>query len=128
MGWENRGVHRRSHFADFHIREASADLDSRSRGNGGELRPAVDASRAGWHSVRMSPTTAVVRMRVPARRLRRAEKILSKLGLTPADALNMLLAQIEIREGLPFEVSTGKRPLLSADEQAAAWTEALGAY
>ena len=67
-------------------------------------------------------------MRVPALRLRRAEKILSKLGLTPADALNMLLAQIEIREGLPFEVSTGKRTLLSADEQAAAWTEALGAY
>ncbi|MEQ1850943.1 MAG: type II toxin-antitoxin system RelB/DinJ family antitoxin [Chthoniobacteraceae bacterium] len=67
-------------------------------------------------------------MRVPARRLRRAEKILSKLGLTPADALNMLLAQIEIREGLPFEVSTGKWPLLSAEEQAEAWTEALGAY
>lgn len=76
----------------------------------------------------MRHPTAVVRMRVPALRLRRAEKILSKLGLTPADALNMLLAQIEIREGLPFEVSTGKRPLLSADEQAAAWTEALGAY
>ena len=76
----------------------------------------------------MSHPTAVVRMRVPAGRLRRAEKILSKLGLTPADALNMLLAQIELRQGLPFEVSTGSRPLLSADEQAAAWTEALGAY
>lgn len=76
----------------------------------------------------MSHPTAVVRMRVPARRLRRAEKILSKLGLTPADALNMLLAQIEIRQGLPFEVSTGKSPLLSADKQAEAWTEALGAY
>lgn len=76
----------------------------------------------------MSHPTAVLRMRVPALRLRRAEKILSKLGLTPADALNMLLAQIEIRQGLPFEVSTGNRPLLSADEQAAAWTEALGAY
>ena len=76
----------------------------------------------------MSHLTAVVRMRVPARRLKRAEKILSKLGLTPTDAVNMLLAQIEIRECLPFEVSMGKKPLLSADEQAAAWTEALGAY
>jgi addiction module RelB/DinJ family antitoxin len=67
-------------------------------------------------------------MRVPARRLRRAEKILSKLGLTPGDAVNMLLAQIEIRQGLPFEVSTGKGSLLSAEEQAEVWTEALGAY
>jgi len=76
----------------------------------------------------MTDPTAVVRMRVPARRLRRAEKILHRLGLTPADALNMLLAQIEIRQGLPFEVSTRSRELLSADEQATAWTEALGAY
>lgn len=76
----------------------------------------------------MSNPTAVVRMRVPARRLRRAEKILNKLGLTPADAVNMLLAQIEIRHGLPFDVSAGSKPLLSADEQAVAWTEAFGAY
>ena len=69
------------------------------------MRPVVDAFRGGWQNVRMSHPTAVVRMRVPARRLRRAEKILSKLGLTPADVL-----------------------FLSADEQAAVWTEALGAY
>ena len=72
--------------------------------------------------------TAVVKTRVPARRLRRATKVLEKLGLTPAEAVNMLLAQIEIREGLPFEVSTRPYPLLSAEEQAAAWTEAFGAY
>jgi addiction module RelB/DinJ family antitoxin len=76
----------------------------------------------------MSESTAVVRTRVPARRLQRAEKILHKLGLTPADAVNMLLAQIEIRRGLPFAVSTEARPLLSAEQQAAAWTEAFGAY
>jgi hypothetical protein len=40
----------------------------------------------------------------------------------------MLLAQIEIRQGLPFEVSTEPKPLLSAEEQAVAWTEAFGAY
>ena len=50
------------------------------------------------------------------------------LGLTPADAVNMLLAQIEIRQGLPFDVSTGTKPLLSADDQATVWTEAFGAY
>lgn len=76
----------------------------------------------------MSDPTAVVRTRVPVRRLQRAEKILHKLGLTPADAVNMLLAQIELRQGLPFDVSTRSNPLLSAEEQAAVWTEAFGAY
>jgi addiction module RelB/DinJ family antitoxin len=76
----------------------------------------------------MSEQTAVVRTRVPARRLQRAEKILQKLGLTPADAVNMLLAQIEMRKGLPFEVGLQSKPLLSAEEQAAEWTEAFGAY
>ena len=76
----------------------------------------------------MSESTAIVRTRVPARRLERAEKILHKLGLTASDAVNMLLAQIEIRRGLPFEVSTQPRPLLSAEEQAAEWTKTLGAY
>ena len=76
----------------------------------------------------MSNATAVVQTRVPARRLQRAEKILHKLGLTPSDALNMLLAQIEIRKGLPFQVSTQPQSLLAADEQAAEWTKAFGAY
>jgi addiction module RelB/DinJ family antitoxin len=76
----------------------------------------------------MSDSTAVVRTRVPLRRLQRAEKILQKLGLTPADAVNMLMAQIEIRLGLPFDVNTRPAPLLAPEEQAAAWTEALGVY
>lgn len=76
----------------------------------------------------MSHSTALIRTRVPARRLQRAEKILRKLGLTPAEAVNMLLAQIEIRQGLPFEVSARSKPLLTSEEQAAAWTEAFGAY
>lgn len=72
--------------------------------------------------------TAILRAKVPARRLHRAEKILQKLGLTPSDAVNLLLAQIEIRQGLPFEVSVQPKPLLTADEQATAWTETYGAY
>jgi addiction module RelB/DinJ family antitoxin len=72
--------------------------------------------------------TAVLRTKVPARRLQRAERILRKLGLTPADAVNMLLAQIEIRQGLPFEVNTQPQPFLSAEEQASVWTETYGAY
>ena len=76
----------------------------------------------------MSQATTKFLAHVPAQRLRRAEKILKKLGLTPADAVNLLLAQIEIRRGLPFAVSIDPKPLLSADEQATAWTESFGAY
>jgi addiction module RelB/DinJ family antitoxin len=76
----------------------------------------------------MSDAMTIFRTRVPARRLQRAEKILSKLGLKPADAVNLLLAQIEIRQGMPFEINARPAPLLTAEEQAAVWTEAFGAY
>jgi addiction module RelB/DinJ family antitoxin len=76
----------------------------------------------------MASDTTLFRARVPAQRLRKATKILDQLGMKPGDAFNMLLAQIELRKGLPFAVSTQPAPLLSSDEQAAAWTEALGAY
>jgi addiction module RelB/DinJ family antitoxin len=93
-----------------------------------QTKPAVDVHTRGGQIRPMSESTTIVRTRVPARRLQRAEKILQKLGLTPEEAVNMLMAQIEIRQGLPFEVSTQPRPLLSTEEQAAAWTEAFGAY
>ena len=73
-------------------------------------------------------TTSLFRARVPAERLRNAEQILAKLGMKPGDAFNMLLAQIELREGLPFEVTTRPAGLLAPETQAAEWQEALGAY
>ncbi len=76
----------------------------------------------------MSQTTTVFRARVPSARLKKAEKILGRLGLKPADALNLMLAQIELRQGLPFAVTTGPAPLLSSEEQATLWNEAYGAY
>ena len=76
----------------------------------------------------MSQITTKFLATVPVKRLRSAEKILQKLGLTPADAVNILFAQIEIRRGLPFEVSMEPKPLLSGDEQATVWTEVFGAY
>ena len=76
----------------------------------------------------MSDATTVFRTQVPRRRLRRAERILHRLGLSPAEAVNMLLAQIDIRQGLPFDVRMTSKPLLSAEQQAAEWTEAFGAY
>ena len=76
----------------------------------------------------MAVNTTLFRARVPAQRLRKAEKILAQLGMKPGDAFNMLLAQIELRKALPFEVTTKTTPVLSSDEQAAEWSEALGAY
>jgi addiction module RelB/DinJ family antitoxin len=60
--------------------------------------------------------------------LLKAEEILARLGMKPSDAFNMLLAQIELREGLPFEVTTHPPGVLSSEQQAAEWQEALGAY
>lgn len=72
--------------------------------------------------------TSLFRARVPAARLCKAEEILGRLGMKPGDAFNMLLAQIEIREGLPFEVTTHPTRMLSSEQQAAEWQEALGEY
>lgn len=75
-----------------------------------------------------SESSVLVRARVPAKRLRNAEKILARLGLKPGDAINLLLAQVELRRGLPFQLSLGDDDLLPSERQAAAWTEAFGAY
>ena len=76
----------------------------------------------------MASNTVLFRSRVPAQRLKRAEKILEQLGMKPGDAFNMLLAQIELRRGLPFDVTTHPTAVLSSEQQAGEWTEALGAY
>jgi len=73
--------------------------------------------------------TVLFRTRVPSARLKHAEKILNRLGIKPGEAFNMLLAQIELRKGLPFEVTTQPAaPLLSAQEQGDVWAQTLGAY
>ena len=76
----------------------------------------------------MAETTVLFRARVPQRRLRNAEKVLSKLGLKPSDAFNMLLAQIELKESVPFMLTTHSEPLLTVQEQAGEWTKSLGEY
>jgi addiction module RelB/DinJ family antitoxin len=75
----------------------------------------------------MAEKTTLFRARVPSRRLKRAEKILENLGLKPGEAFNMLLAQIELRRGLPFPVTT-RGGLLTAEEQGQEWNDALGRY
>jgi len=76
----------------------------------------------------MKEASILLRARVPMERYRNAERILERLGMNPGDAVNLLMAQIELHQGIPFEVSLQKGALLSAGEQAQAWTEALGEY
>ena len=68
----------------------------------------------------MATQSTLFRARVPTARLRRAERILARMGLKPGDAFNMLLAQVELREALPFAVTASPKSLLTADEQATA--------
>ena len=75
-----------------------------------------------------SETTSLFRARVPAARLRKVEAILDRLGMKPGDAFNMLLAQIELHQGLPFKVTTHPPTLLSSEQQATEWQEVLGEY
>jgi addiction module RelB/DinJ family antitoxin len=77
----------------------------------------------------MKNTSVLLRARVPEQRYRNAERILDRLGMNPGDAVNLFMAQIELRQGLPFDVSlSGGERFISSDQQAQAWTEALGEY
>ena len=76
----------------------------------------------------MSTDTILLRARVPSARYQNAERILKRLGMKPGDAVNLLLAQIELRQGLPFEVALHGGAWLSPNQQAQAWTEVLGEY
>ena len=76
----------------------------------------------------MRTDSVLLRARVPTARYRNAERVLELLGLKPGDAVNLLLAQIELKQGLPFEVSLPSAGFLTPEDQAEAWTEALGEY
>lgn len=76
----------------------------------------------------MPRSTTTFTTTVPNVRLRKANAVLRKLGLSAGDAFNLMLAQIEVQKALPFAVSLHPRPLLEADEQADEWTKAYGAY
>lgn len=76
----------------------------------------------------MPQATTTFKTKVSNVRLRKANAVLEKLGLSAGEAFNMMLAQIEIQKRLPFDVSLQPKPLLDADEQADEWTKAYGRY
>ncbi|HUT37508.1 MAG TPA: type II toxin-antitoxin system RelB/DinJ family antitoxin [Planctomycetota bacterium] len=48
--------------------------------------------------------SAMVRARIEPRLKHRAERVLDRLGLTPTEAITVFYRQIELRNGLPFDV------------------------
>lgn len=49
--------------------------------------------------------TTLVRARVKTARVKKVTRILDRMGLKPADVVNMVFAQIEQRRALPFDVA-----------------------
>ena len=45
-----------------------------------------------------------------------------------SDAINIFISQVELRDDLPFMVTTKPERLLSNEEQGKIWNEALGEY
>jgi addiction module RelB/DinJ family antitoxin len=72
--------------------------------------------------------STLFRARVPTERLKRAEKVFARLGLKPGDAFNIFLAQVELRNDLPFAVTTNVDRLVTTEEQGKTWENALGEY
>ena len=50
------------------------------------------------------PRTDSMYMRIDPKLKANAEAILSRLGLTPNDAINVFLNQVVLQRGLPFEI------------------------
>ena len=72
--------------------------------------------------------STLFRARVPTERLKRAEKVFARLGMKPGDAFNIFLAQVELRNDLPFAVTTTVDRLVTTEQQGKTWENALGEY
>ena len=72
--------------------------------------------------------TTLFRARVPTLRLQKAEKNSARLGMKPGDAFNIFLTQVELRNDLPFAITTNPERLLSTAAQGKVWEDALGEY
>ena len=72
--------------------------------------------------------STLFRTRVPTERLKRAEEIFARLGMKPSDAVNIFLAQVELRNDMPFAITTNVDRLLTTGEQGKTWDNALGEY
>jgi addiction module RelB/DinJ family antitoxin len=72
--------------------------------------------------------STLFRARVPSDRLKRVEKIFSRLGMKTSDAFNIFLAQVELRNDMPFPITTFPERLLTTAQQGKQWENAFGEY
>ena len=63
------------------------------------------------------PKTTLLRARVDIGRKKRAEKILGRYGLTPAQAINVFYAKVSEINGLPFDLRPSETEDLLADPE-----------
>ncbi len=66
----------------------------------------------------MSAKTETVRARIDPQLKQAVQKILDKLGISQTEAINMFYSQIELNQGLPFEVKIPNRQTKKAIEDA----------
>jgi DNA-damage-inducible protein J len=62
--------------------------------------------------------TGRVQVRIEPRLKTAAEKVLTKVGLSPAEAIRLFYKQIELHQGLPFEVRIPNKGTLAAMKEA----------
>jgi DNA-damage-inducible protein J len=60
---------------------------------------------------------AYINARVDRQLKERAEKVLAEVGISTTDAVTMMLHQIVLHQGLPFEVRIPNRETISAMEE-----------
>jgi addiction module RelB/DinJ family antitoxin len=72
--------------------------------------------------------STLFRARVPSARLKRAEKVFARLGMKTGDAFNIFLAQVELRNDMPFSVTAFPERLLTTAQQGKLWEDTLGEY
>lgn len=57
---------------------------------------------------------AVISARIEDKLKRSAESILSKLGISPSEAITIFYKQVELRKGLPFDVKIPNKITIKA--------------
>ena len=75
-----------------------------------------------------SSSSTLLRARVDTARFKKAEQVFERLGMKTGEAINVFLAQVALREDLPFAITTHPERLISDQEQANNWNEAFGEY
>jgi DNA-damage-inducible protein J len=62
--------------------------------------------------------TAVIHARVEPKLKKKAESVFKRLGLTSTDAIRLFYTQVELNNGLPFEVKIPNEETLEALKEA----------